>query len=84
MDSELSCIWRDRKFVFEGRRIKWSEIGDHSNFANTGYRDLPTHPIWKVEVWDFGRCLCLFTGTDDKWLLRPTKDVMVIEAEQLQ
>lgn len=44
---ELSCIWRDRKFLFAGKRIRWSEVGEHDNFAEHSYIDLPTYEICK-------------------------------------
>lgn len=81
--AELSCIWRNRKFLFKGQRIKWSEEGEYDNFPECNYLDLPTvGEIWAVKPLDFGLVLGLWIG-NKLWSLSLTRDELVIRVECL-
>lgn len=81
-EQPLTCKWIGRKFIFEGRRIKWSEPGEFDNFLKHSYMDLPVvGAIWKVAPLDYANVLGLLVGNEE-WLLRPLCDNdLVVQAE---
>lgn len=80
---EIGRIWRNRKFLFKGQRIKWSEEGEYDNFPECNYLDLPTvDEIWAVKPLDFGLVLGLWIG-NELWSLSLTRDELVIRVECL-